>query len=394
MKVLFVTPYYYPNLKGGSERSVKLLAEGLSKKDVDVSVMSFDGESELHIEKIDGIKVIRIKRPALHPQTLFLNLSLLLHKSIIEEENPDIIHVYNTWQIPAASFFKKKYKIVATLNNYFAAIATSYTSDNIIEKKRIGFFDALKSIYRTQEGNPSKNALFSVFYAAYSRIVTHYSKKIDLYIPISKTTGKIHELQGFDGGKIFPVYNIFDKSTFPIFKKGKRKSNEVLYVGGLQEYKGVLDMINAFKFVKNKGLRLNVVGSGPCYDEMERITEENSLNVKFYGRLEHSEFMKLYATSAFSIIPSKWPDPFPRVLLESLWFEIPIIYADNPVFLEVFGKGETCFKRGDPKDLAEKIDLMAIGKIKSNHLQAKKRIFSHKPIEEIYALYMSLLSEK
>ena len=51
MRVLFVTPLYYPNLKGGSERSLKILAEGMVKKGDGVSVLSFDNDKKGVLEE-------------------------------------------------------------------------------------------------------------------------------------------------------------------------------------------------------------------------------------------------------------------------------------------------------------------------------------------------------
>ena len=43
MKILILNMFYYPNLIGGAEHSVKLLAEHLAAKGHKVSVLTMDG---------------------------------------------------------------------------------------------------------------------------------------------------------------------------------------------------------------------------------------------------------------------------------------------------------------------------------------------------------------
>ncbi len=85
----FITP-----ILRGSERSLKILAEGLVKKGVEVSVLSFDKEEKGVLEeKLNGVKVIRVEKMKISPNTLAYNISLLKYKWIVEGENPDIVHI-------------------------------------------------------------------------------------------------------------------------------------------------------------------------------------------------------------------------------------------------------------------------------------------------------------
>ena len=62
MKILILNNYYYPNMEGGAEYSVKLLAEALVKIGIDVNVLCMDGEpyrDVLEYETVNGVKVYR-----------------------------------------------------------------------------------------------------------------------------------------------------------------------------------------------------------------------------------------------------------------------------------------------------------------------------------------------
>ena len=59
MRIMIVNTYYYPEIMGGAEYSVKKLAEQLQAMRHDVSVLC-TGDSD-SIEKVDGVEVIRLK---------------------------------------------------------------------------------------------------------------------------------------------------------------------------------------------------------------------------------------------------------------------------------------------------------------------------------------------
>ncbi len=62
MNILILNTYYYPNIIGGTEESIKLLAEGLSKKGHNVIVLSADGiEKSMKTKNLHGVTLIRIK---------------------------------------------------------------------------------------------------------------------------------------------------------------------------------------------------------------------------------------------------------------------------------------------------------------------------------------------
>lgn len=396
MKVLFITPFYYPNLKGGSERSLKILAEGMVKKGVGVSVLSFDNDKKGPIEeKLNGVKVIRVENMRIAPNTLAYNLALLKYKWIVERENPEIVHVYNTWHMPAAYFLKNgKRKVIATLNNYYPICPISYTKNNLMERKKFNFISMFFSLKDTFNLKFPLNYFVAFGYALYWKPIHFFSSKLDLYIPISRTTGKIFALQGFDEKKIKFVCNIFDKDSLIIYKSKKRKKNMVIYVGALLESKGVLEMLEAFRKIKNKKLKLYIMGGGILLEYVKNYIKEHKLNAVVLGRLKFEELRKYYSICSFIIHPSLWPDPFPRVMMEIMQHDCPVLAADNPVAIEAFGDGALYYHRGDIQDFTDKIDLMADGKVKRSLVKSREKIFNKNPIGEIYSHYLRLLKSK
>ncbi|PIN89497.1 hypothetical protein COU57_05875 [Candidatus Pacearchaeota archaeon CG10_big_fil_rev_8_21_14_0_10_32_14] len=396
IKILYISPAYYPNIIGGSERSVKMLAEGIAEDDrFECFVLSFDGKSkEPQHEEYNKVKVIRVKKLNITPNTLAQNISLIYYQNVVKEINPNLIHVYNTYHIPSSTYFKNICPVVATLNNYFAVCPISYTVDNIMERKKMNFYDMYTSTFKTYKARYFPKLFIALAYSIYWMFVKTLSKRADLFIPISKTTGNIHVIQGFDTNKVIPVYNITNKDS--IKSKGKnikRKSYEILYVGGLLESKGIKELLKAFKQIKHKNVKLHVIGGGILIDELKDYVNKNHLNVVIHGKLPHEQIDKYYSNCAFIVHPSLWPDPMPRVILEILQHDIPVIAADNPVAMEVFGSGAVFYKRGNIDDLSNKIDLMLDKKLKTDLSIGRKTLFSVDPIEKIRSLYLDVINK-
>jgi len=393
MKIVLITPCYYPNLSGGSERSLKMLAEGFVKKGLKVSVLSFDGIERKKIERLNEVKVIRVKKLNLKPNTFYLNVSLLLNKNIVKKERPDIIHVYNTWHMPGSFFLRKYSPVVATLNNCFPICPLSHTLNNIVEKDKITFFSMFREIFISFEGNLLVRFLAAIGYSVYDLIISLFSKKLDAYIAYSKAIKKIYITKGFSEDKIQVISNIFEQKER---KKEniKRKKNVVLYVGGLSKAKGVFDLIESFKLIKNKKIQLRMIGDGVLKTELQNIVKKYNLNVKFSGKLELDEIKKHYRESSVLVHPSLCTEAFSRVWIEALEENIPIISSDNPVAKEELKDGVVFYRRGHPEELANRIEDVVKGKIKMNTAKTKERIFSQNPLEKMILLYKKIIKNK
>src|SRR3989344_4516166 len=375
MKVLFITPAYYPNLKVGSERSLQMITEGLAKKKIDVVVLSFDNnKKEVTREEYNRVKVIRVKKVKIGPNTLAHNISLLKYKYIVKEERPDIIHVYNTWHIPAASKLISIAPVMATLNNYYPIIATAYTKDNIIEKSNHTNLEVFFSIKNTLDGNIIKRYALATFYTIYSIFIRKKSRKIDKYIVYADSIGKLYQRWCFDKEKFTTISSPFelDKEA----KKSRRDKNTVLYVGGPYEAKGFYELLEAAKILKDEKIKFFFVGIKEVPMRAHNIVKKNNLHVEFIGKLDHDKLFQYYAKCTVLVHPSLWPEPFSRVWIEALQNNIPIISADNPTALEILKGGAAFYKRGNQKELAKRIKEFIDGKIKIDASKTKKRVLS------------------
>ena len=103
---------------------------------------------------------------------------------------------------------------------------------------------------------------------------------------------------------------------------------KLLFVGTLNERKGVDVLLRAAKTLKDDGIRfsLRIVGTGPLRPELERLITLYSLSdeVTLYGNIPRRELGKWYRWADVTCAPSI-DDPLPNVVLESLVAGTPVV---------------------------------------------------------------------
>ena len=169
-----------------------------------------------------------------------------------------------------------------------------------------------------------------------------------------------------------------------ILRKFNIKDNEkyLLFVGSLTERKGLSLLLRSLSKIKYKNIKLLVVGLGKI-DYYKKLAQKYKCldRVFFLGFLNQSDLNAIYKISSIFILPS-YLEGFPTVILEAMFFELPIISSDTFGGKEIVTKKNgLLFKRGKYLDLLEKLETMLdSGNYKVNVLER----FSWEKSAELY----------
>jgi glycosyltransferase involved in cell wall biosynthesis len=126
---------------------------------------------------------------------------------------------------------------------------------------------------------------------------------------------------------------------------------QLLFVGRLEEYKGVQFILRAMREIPD--VSLLVVGEGSYRRELEVLADR--LDVHFAGfQPDPSRF---YKDSTIFINPSLGPEGLPLVSLEAMAHGLPCIFSDLAVHREITagGKAAALFELGDSESLAQQL---------------------------------------
>lgn len=185
--------------------------------------------------------------------------------------------------------------------------------------------------------------------------------KIDGIIGVSKVA--LNHFSEFKGPKIV-IPNGIDTSRFsPKTKKIKKfldgKIN-ILFMGRLQERKGPMEILKAYKIVQEEreNVRLIMCGDGEQRAECEKFVADNILkNVVFEGRVLEKDAPNYYATCDIYCSPACFGESFGIVLLEGMASQKPVLAYNIKGYREVLNKHQKDFmvKPRDYKALAKKI---------------------------------------
>jgi glycosyltransferase involved in cell wall biosynthesis len=105
-----------------------------------------------------------------------------------------------------------------------------------------------------------------------------------------------------------------------------------LFVGRLEEIKGVQNLIPIFK--DQTGFDLFIAGDGEYRGTLEKLAA-HCPNIKFLGRLAQSELQKLYQSAVAVIVPSICYETFGIIIIEAFSRKTPVIVNDLGALPEV-----------------------------------------------------------
>lgn len=156
----------------------------------------------------------------------------------------------------------------------------------------------------------------------------------------------------------------------------------LLFVGRVEEYKGIQLILEAMKQIPN--ISLFVVGDGSYRSQLEEMAR--NLNVQFAGF--QPEPSRYYEDASIFINPSLGPEGLPLVSLEAMAYGLPCLFSDLPVHCEISAGGSAAalFKLGDSNSLAHQLqNLLNSHSLRETLSYAARRIVMQKYSRQVAA---------
>ena len=147
------------------------------------------------------------------------------------------------------------------------------------------------------------------------------------------------------------------KKEFSALKKRKETEPYFIYVGNVKKHKGIDVLIEAFKNLPDKNIKLYIVGKKDSFKtSLEKRNLQLNENIIFTGYVDDNTLYNLIYNAKALIQPSIY-EGFGIPPLEALYLGVPAIISDIPVFKEIYGTlPVTFFKCADSADLVSKME--------------------------------------
>jgi len=392
MKIAIFVHCFFPSHFYGTERYTFDLARNLLELGHEVSVVSaiFPGEAPsgefVSYYKYEAVPVYCIDKNRLpHTRlkdTYYQPEMKSVHKELLLKLRPDLVHVahlINHTGVLLEVLSELKIPVVTTMTDFFG-----FCLNNKLEAANESLCrgpNALRTnclrCYSKAVGHKFPGYVFHAF-ARYllSRVpgfthgglagsVLDVTRRPDIlwacyqYYSAAIAPTKFLRDAYIRNGFLLPIHEIrfgVDISRAPKPLRDPRSPVRFGFVGQLAPHKGPDILIQAFRELPSGRAELDIFGSeeqDPRYMSQLRASAQN-LKIHFRGTFPPESMAEILSPLDFLVIPSRWYENSPLVLLNALATHTPVIISDVEGMTEFVTEGRNgfTFRRGNVSSLA------------------------------------------
>lgn len=315
MRILQVCPGSYISGIGGVSEHVVQISEGLVKRGHDVTVFATNSGALPWLEVKNGVKVKRFKRFA--PGKAYF-LSPTMFAALRKATDFSLIHAHGFHALPMHFTLPSNSRRLVVTTHYHGAGHSVFRDRLFRLLHPLGKLTLLRA-----------EVIIAVSDFERSLLLTHFNLK---------------------KGKVVVIPNGVNLKEFEGIRKRKFNSRSILYVGRLEKYKGVQNLIEILPKLPSDVV-LKVVGTGSQGGILEQRAKQLGVNQRliFYPHLKRSDLLQLYADADLFVLLSQH-EAYGLVVAEALTSGLPCVVANTSSLAEWIDN-ETCFGVDYPIEL-------------------------------------------
>lgn len=270
---------------------------------------------------------------------------------------PDVIHVHNTWFALSPAIFPTLkaagFPVVVTIHNYrLACVNALLYRDGRPCMDCVGRLPWPGVLHRCYRGSAMQSGVVAVTIATH-RLRRTWEHDLDRIIVLTRFVADILARSGIPERLMVVKPNV---ASDPGPRVGPPSTGDaILYVGRLTQEKGIMDLISAWRRAERPGRELLVIGDGPLLDDVRATA---GAGIRLLGRLPSDRVRGLMLEARALVLPSRWYEGMPMVLLEAMAAGLPVVVPDHGDMIEIAGSGGISFRALDVDSLANALDLL------------------------------------
>ena len=139
----------------------------------------------------------------------------------------------------------------------------------------------------------------------------------------------------------------------------KNKKFNIVCISRLIERKGISFLLEAIKKLKNKKIKLILVGKGKQEDELHQLAKDLEITdrVEFKGYVDHDDIADIYQESDLFVLPS-FNEGMSNALLEAMASGLPVISTDTGGTSELIDGNGILIQKGNSDEIAQAISTV------------------------------------
>ena len=260
----------------------------------------------------------------------------ILNKAI-NEFNPDLIYLHNSWFKASLSIFKiiEKSKIptIIKLHNFRYYCTKSFLSKNHLNGeefcKACGYQGKKYRVINKYFKDSLLKSLLVLIYGKryFSKLK---SNKFKLLV-LTEFHKKFLKNKLNINSKVYIHPNLITLDSFI----DDNKNNTISYAGRISEEKGVDDLVESFIKADLKDTKLQIIGDGPLAKNLKNKFINNK-NIIFHDFIENSNVISLLKGSKAVVTATKLYEGQPTLLCEASLLGVPAIFPKTGGIEEFF----------------------------------------------------------
>jgi glycosyltransferase involved in cell wall biosynthesis len=274
----------------------------------------------------------------------------------LDEFKPDIVQVQNLYPLISTSIFRpiheRRIPVVMRCPNYriFCPNGRHLVNGRVCNRCA-GFGHEIWCVIQNCENGRLK----SLGYAArnaWARLTGRILNGVDVFIVQSEFQRQIFAARGISTDRIEVVPGMApDVVDSPETSTGEG----VAFVGRISPEKGIETFVRAADALLD--IPFAVAGED---GSMPGLGDRSPANVRWLGFLRGEHLGELYRRSRIVVVPSRWYEGFPNVIVQAMIMGRPVVCSRIGGLPEIVDDGETglLFEPDDSCDLARKIQFL------------------------------------
>ena len=345
MNILITVGIFPPDI-GGPASFVPKISDFLIKNGHDVKIICLSEDENIHIE--DQLNVIRIRRSNILPIRWLKTIYQIIKNGI----KSDLIFVNGLGIESAVANLLLRKRIIRKI------VGDPVWERAYNQKKTLDTFDNFQI---------NKHPLIIEI----QKLTRNWSiNSAELIITPSDNLKNFVTGIGFKN-KITKINNGVDIKA-NISQLSNKTDINIIIISRLVIQKNIDLVIHAFKVLNEKNVKLNIVGDGGEFNNLQKLIHDLELQdkVKILGKIDNNKIGELLRTSDLFIQASNY-EGLPHSLLEAINYNVPILSTEVGGCKDLINSGERGFIISSPPE--EKLIAENISFIINNRSEAEKR---------------------
>ena len=205
--------------------------------------------------------------------------------------------------------------------------------------------------------NCEGNVFKSMGYALRGFVARQFSlfrDNVDVFMVLTEFAKRKLIQNGFPEDRITVISGLANPTRIKPLEN-RKNGGYVGFAGRVSPEKGIDTLLGAAR--KLPDVPFKVAGNN---DRNPNLLKQAPANIKFIGQLNHESLKEFYAGAKMIVLPSKWYEGLPMVIVEAMLYEKPVISSDLGGLPEIVQHGSTgfLFQHDDVEDFADKIETL------------------------------------